>query len=269
LVGVGAGEGFVVEGDALSEVCVEVFVVALLVGGIGFEGEEHVTGEDLIEDQAKAVDVCPGVDLGLCGVANRWVGALLGGHVLWGAGQDTEVHFFGELTSSHQLLVFKKLQETLRIFDNAEVHQLHLAVITQHDIFGFDVAVDEAKLVEACERVTELLHEHASFARFPAGAIGEELIEGAAVDELEDEIGSPIGELIHAMEADAEWILRQEAKGFGFAIEALAGDLTFSTQDLDGCLFTLCVRATEDPGRRTSPYIFMQGEAIGECLTDQ
>ena len=106
--------------------------------GEGVGGE--FAGEHLVEDDAEGVDVGAVVD----GVGG---GALFGGHVLGGA------HDRGAV------VVFRGPWSVIRGGNDAseaEVGDFDLAGLSEEDVFGFDVAVDDAAVVGVLEGVADL-----------------------------------------------------------------------------------------------------------------
>ena len=71
---------------------------------------------------------------------------------------------------------------------DAEVGQLHPAVLADHDVLGLDVAMDDPGLVGVREGVADLDDDHRGDLRVRDGVSGEVLFEGLAVDELRDDV---------------------------------------------------------------------------------
>ena len=97
--------------------------------------ERPLAGEQLVEDDAEAVDVAAGVD------RVRLAAGLLGRHV----GRRAEHLAVGR----HRRVVGVALGQ-------AEVHEVRLAVGVEQDVRRLDVAVDDAERVRAAERVGDL-----------------------------------------------------------------------------------------------------------------
>jgi hypothetical protein len=219
--GGGALEFGVIEGGALGEVGEEgLGVFGLGVGG-GLEGEEAAASEEFEEDESEGVDVCPGIGLGKAFVFDGGVGELFGGHVFGGASEDAAVDVFGEVAAREDVFGFEEFEEALGVFDEAKVHEFDGLIMGDHDIFGFNVAVGEAELVEAGEGFAELAHELAGFIFGPYGTFFEDLFEVLAVNELHSEEGEAFEGMAVAYIADAVRAGREFSQDFDFTHESL------------------------------------------------
>src|SRR5690606_853341 len=81
---------------------------------------------------------------------------------------------------------------------DAEVGQLHHAVAADHDVLRLDVAVEHAERVGVAERAADLHGDHRADLRVLDLVLGDELLEGLAVDELGDDValvGAGAGEV--------------------------------------------------------------------------
>ena len=98
----------------------------------GGAAEGKLAGQHLVEDDPQAVDVAPPVDLAVlaAGLLRRHVG---------GGAQHLAVDGDGDLAGL--------------ALGQAEVHQVGLAVLVDHDVLGLDVTMDHAVLVGIMEGV--------------------------------------------------------------------------------------------------------------------
>src|SRR5581483_11818765 len=118
---------------------------------------------------------------------------------------------------------------------DAEVGDLHRAVVTHQDVAGLDVAVDDAGIVGRLQRERDLAdHVERPVDRQPALA-RQDARQRLAVDELHDEVGESVRLAVVVDVGDAG--VRQRRGGPGLGAEPLhetrlAGDLR--AQDLHG-----------------------------------
>jgi hypothetical protein len=152
-----------------------VVLVHHLHRGLAVVGQ--CSGEELEEDAAEGVEVCPVVD-------ERAVGALLRGHVRGRSEYDSVA---GD--GRPPLVVFEHLGD-------AEVEHLGVVPLVageHHDVLALEVAVHDALGVRGAERVGDLASdaERAGHRERPLAA--QEPREVDAIDELHHEVGVPLG----------------------------------------------------------------------------
>ena len=66
-------------------------------------------------------------------------------------------------------------------------------VAREHDVVGLDVAMDDAELVQAAERVAQLQYQLAALVHRPYPAPLERLLERHALDKFHDQVGVAFG----------------------------------------------------------------------------
>jgi hypothetical protein len=164
-------------------------------------------GEDLVEHGAERVDVALLADL------RDLARGLLGRHIARGA-DDGARH--GDLRMALQRL------------GEAEVHDVGLAVLVEHDVVGLDVAVDDAARVGVLDGAGDLREDG-------GGLGGGELLarEAAAVDELHRDhvLVADVADLVDADDA------RVAQRGGGLSLAAEADELLLAAgaeEDLEG-----------------------------------
>ena len=114
-------------------------------------------------------------------------------------------------------------RERLRIEQpgEAEVHQLHLPVARHHDVVGFDVAVDDARLVRHAEGARDLERDHGADFRPQELALFDELAKRGPVDQLGGDVLDRRGGAGEAVDVDDVGVLKLRG-GAGLTDEALA-----------------------------------------------
>ena len=127
------GGQFAVGGDALARRDGVFLDVLVGDGEGGFAFEWWFAGDGFVHDAAEGVDVGAGV--------GSFAACLLGGEVLRGADDCGGLRHGGG--------------GVIQCAGDAEVHHLHLAGVGDHDVGGFDVAVDDAGVVAGLERVRD------------------------------------------------------------------------------------------------------------------
>jgi hypothetical protein len=125
------------------------------IGGVGHRGRDHLAGEDPVHRRAEVVDVGP--------LGDRVAVGLLGGHVA-GSALDPLLH----------------RADRARL---AEVDQLHLALIVDHDVGGLQVRMHEASLVHVGEGPRDLDEDVDRALEVVEGM----LIDRLGVDEFHDQ----------------------------------------------------------------------------------
>ena len=126
----------------------------------GVPAQRMSPGQQLVQHHAGGVDVAGRLDAA--------PGRLLRRHV--GDGAD-HVAVAGERVRVHEV-------------GDAEVHDLDVPPVVEHDVLGLDVAVDDALAVRVRERVEEL---HPDRDHIPVVQLVAQLVERVAADELPDE----------------------------------------------------------------------------------
>ena len=164
-------------------------------GGLAFEGD--APRDHLEEDDAHGVKVRAGVD-----VAGF---DLLGGHVLRGAEHDARAgHAFG-------------FEET----GKAEIHDPGASVAVDHDVLGFQIAVDDAHAVGFGQPFGDLAGDGDGPAGPDRARPADELLEVFALD------------VLHADELDQAG-LAQVVEAADVAVGDLAGVLELGLEPLHG-----------------------------------
>lgn len=168
--------------------------------GIAFEG--HVSAEDLIEEDADAIDIGAGTDVGV--ISQN----LFRGHIFWG----TEMIF--AVGEEVMVEMFREESET-------EIDQFDVEAVIfeeEEDIIEFKVEVNEAACVGIGEGREELngdIHDGRE------GEIGsQEVREGAAWDEFGGEIDLVVFCETEVVNFDDIGV-SEESESVGFTIEAL------------------------------------------------
>jgi hypothetical protein len=179
-----------------------------LGGGEAVEAGGGLAGDEEVEEDADGVDI--GADGG--GLAAEELGC----HVVGGAGE---------------------LGGVLREGAEAEVHEEDASALFAHDVFGFDIAMEEVGAVDGGEGSGDLEADEGGFV-IAEGSLGdEEGGEGFAVDEVGPEADAPVVALA-AVDGDDVGVLDAgEGAGFvegglelGFGVDG-AGE-----EELDGDL---------------------------------
>ena len=177
--------------------------------------EGPLAGEQLVQDHAAGIEVAAAVD--------GFSGELLGRHVRHGAEHRPELRELGRVEAG-----------------DAEIGDLHAAVVEQDDVAGLDVAVDDAALVRMLQRGEELGHHAAGLGEREAPARVEQALQVATAHQLHrDERRIGAGVLAVLVDADDARVA-EPAGGLGLAPEAhaqLGGEVGVSlveAQHLDG-----------------------------------
>ena len=74
----------------------------------------------------------------------------------------------------------------------AEIHQLQLAALCQHQVIGADVAVDNALGVNDAQTAHDGQHQRHQLLQLKAAARIDVVLEGLAVEELHDDVGGAV-----------------------------------------------------------------------------
>ena len=217
---------------------------------LGEDGERVVAvkrqtaGGELIQHDAEGVEIGAAVDF----FAQR----LLGRHVGDGAG---DASLAGDADGAFA-------------DSEAEVDELDregAGVISEENIGGFEVAVDEAVLVGVGQGIAELggdldgLFEGLGFA----------FLEARAFDQLHDEVGHVA---VFADVVDGDNVrVAEGGRGAGLAEEALAGvaDLEVGAEDLDrNRALEVRIPGAEDDAHAAAADLLVEAVAVGEDVAD-
>ena len=147
--------------------------------------ERQLAGQQLVEDDAEAVDVAAGVD------PVRLAAGLLGAHV----GRRAQ-HLAVE---GHRRLVGLALGQ-------AEVHQVRPAVVVEHDVRRLDVAVDDAVVVGVVQGLGDLGDQLGRVAERDR-PVPQPVGQGLALDELLDQVARAVVGLADLVEGDDAGVL--------------------------------------------------------------
>ena len=151
----------------------------LELGGVGTV-EGVAAGGELVEDEPEGEDV--GLDAGLAG--NELLGRHVGdGAAAGGVGGSGD---WGALVDGAAGVEFGLVGAEAA--GEAEVEDLDKAAVGEHDVGGFEVAMEDAEVVGGGEAVGGL-NAGGEDELEAGGAFGDDLVEGLARDVLHDDVG--------------------------------------------------------------------------------
>lgn len=186
-------------GEGAEDDGVDAFVEVGTGGGCAEAAEGEFAGEHFVEDNAEGIDVGAVIDL-------RWILELLRRHVVGcakgcaGAGEGDGTFFFAD------------------DFGDSEVGDLHAAAGVEEDVFGFDIAVEDAFFVGVLECVADFGDDGEGFGgRKFTHTHG--LAEVESVNEFHDEVIEAAG-VAEVVDHDDVWMV-EAGEDAGFAHETL------------------------------------------------
>src|SRR5579885_963692 len=171
-----------------------------------FGEKRELTGEHLIENDAKRIDIAA-----IVAHAVR----LFGGHIFGRA--DHCARAGQHLCALHGL-------------GQAEIDQVRVAVRAQEDIRGFDIAMNDAVIVGVLQRRSDLAEEAGSLFESELLVAEEVIAQGAAVDIGHNQVvpGTLLAEVVEGQ----DMIMGKRADGQGLAFKAAYKRFVASIQNL-------------------------------------
>ena len=196
----------------------------------GFALKRRHTGDGFVHDAAECVNVAACV--------GRFAAGLLGGEVLSGADHRGGLrHGGGGIVQRAR---------------DAEVHHLHRAGVGDHDVGGFDVAVDDASVVAGLQRAGDRQQQLRRTLGRKRTFVAHDVAQVHAVDALHDDVRHVHTGGFHrpGVVDRHDVLVVQPRRVLGFAAEALAevlvarhvdlqhlhGDVT-PKRDVSGCIY--------------------------------